>query len=477
MNRIFLLFIALLIIVIGAAIGWWAFNLPGEVTLPVGDSIVSIRSGFALLGLILFGGIIALGWWILSGLFILPGKIGQKRTHRKAKKANSALAEGLLAAEAGDASTALKLAKKAAKHAEDDRLKLLLEARAAEVNDDWAEAERAWAQLSRMPGGQLAGLRGAATAASERGDNKTAEAHARAALDMKPNADWPFSSLFDLQVSRGEWSKALETLSLGEKRGLVSGDVLRRRRAVLHTAYALSMPADKRQETQKELAAAIKSAPSFVPAAFHGARQLMVDAKGKAAQGVLELGWKARPHPALAQLCRRLVPDDSAANITSRLKALTAINPNHRESRILSAEIDINAQDWVPAIKTLALLVEENPTARLCLLMQRALKGYGDGDEAARWGRMAVSASREPDWSDIDPKGNAFEYDTREWARLVYAFGDVGDLIHPRYERYGRELEAGNTLALPAPSDAPITTPKAPDGPLVPPLDYVSDDD
>ena len=42
--------------------------------------------------------------------------------------------------------------------------------------------------------------------------------------------------------------------------------------------------------------------------------------------------------------------------------------------------------------RILALLVEENPTARLCLLMERALKGYGDLGEAQRWGRMAVSA-------------------------------------------------------------------------------------
>ena len=93
---------------------------------------------------------------------------------------------------------------------------------------------------------------------------------------------------------------------------------------------------------------------------------------------------------------------------------------------------------------------------------------------------MAVSASREPDWSDIDPKGNAFDFDKQGWARLVYAFGDVGDLVHPRYESYGRELEAGRVPALPGPEleeDARLDAPKAPDRPLSPPLDYASDDD
>jgi HemY protein len=240
------------------------------------------------------------------------------------------------------------------------------------------------------------------------------------------------------------------------------------------------MPHDRKSEAQKALAEAIRSAPGFPPAAFHGAKALMVDGKAKAAQGVLELGWKARPHPALAQLSRRLVPQDTQANIAQRLQALIAAQPNHRESKILMAEIAMDKGDWVGAIRSLALLVEENPTARLCLLMERALKGYGDQSEAVRWGRMAVSASREPDWSDIDPKGNAFDFDKQGWARLVYAFGDVGDLVHPRYESYGRELEAGRVPALPGPEleeDARLDAPKAPDRPLSPPLDYASDDD
>lgn len=477
MNRIMLLILVLAIIVVGALVGWWAFTLPGEVTIPWGDNVIGIRSGFAALGMLVFGGLIAFAWWIISGVFVLPGKIGKSRHQNKARKANSILAEGILAAEAGDAKAALKLAKKASKHAEDERLKLLLEARTAEAKDDWASAERAWSQLSRLPGGQLAGLRGSAAAAAERGDSATAEKRAREALGLKTNADWPFNSLFDLQVSRGEWTTALQTLSIGEKRGLISGDSLRRRRSVLHTARAVSLPDDRKQEAQKALAEAIRSAPNFVPAAWHGARHLMTDGKSKAAQGVLELGWKARPHPALAQLSRRIVPQDSPENASNRLKALSQINPKHRESCILNAELAMQEKDWVSAVKVLALLVEENPTARLCLLMERALKGYGDEGESHRWGRMAITASREPDWSDIDPKGIAFDYSDRDWSRLVYAFGDVGDLIHPRHEAFGRELEVGRVFALPAPESNGNLLPKPPTGPLAPPLDYASEED
>jgi HemY protein len=475
MIRIFIIVVLLIAVSLGVV---YLAQLPGSLSFDMFGFEGTLGVAPTVLLLALMGALIALVVSLLTGLIRLPGKVGKSRETSKIRKANNALAEGLLAAEAGDAKTALKLAKKAAKHAEDDRLGLLLEARAAEVGDDWAGAERAWGQLARLPGGQLAGLRGSATAASERGDLLTAETRAREALSIKSNAEWPFNSLFDMQVSKGDWDKALETLSIGDKRGIIKGDSLRRRRAVLHTARAVNLSHDRRADAQKALAEAIRSAPAFPPAAWHGARHLMIDDKLKAAQGVLELAWKARPHPALTQLARRLATKSHPNNVERPLKSLMDTHPGHRESRILSAELAMDRADWVDAIKTLALLVEENPTARLCLLMERALKGYGDTEEAQRWGRMAVSASREADWSDLDPKGGAFDYDPRDWARLVYAFGDVGELVHPRYETYGRELEAGRPLALPNPeADAPVTPPKAPDAPLMQPLDYVAEDD
>ena len=63
----------------------------------------------------------------------------------------------------------------------------------------------------------------------------------------------------------------------------------------------------------------------------------------------------------------------------------------------------------------------------------------------------------------------------RDWSRLVYAFGDAGNLIHPRYEASERELEAGRPIALPKPQDIA----KAPKTVATPPLDYAAgrDDD
>lgn len=473
-----ILFLIILLIVIAGVFVMWASRLPGGLTLDLGNgTLYEFELVWALLAILLVGAAMALIWSLLTGLVTLPSRFSRSRRASKVKAANKALADGLLAAEAGDAAMAQKLSKKAAQHADDDRLKLLLEARAAEISDDWSGAERAWGQLARLPGGQLAGLRGAASAASARGDAISAEARTREALEMKSGADWPFNSLFDTQVAAGNWNEALKTLAIGEKRSQISGESLRRRRAVLYTARAAALQHSERKESQRLLADAIRSAPSFPPAAWHGARQLMIDNKIKAAQGVLELGWKARPHPALAQLVRRLDTNATPAIIAQRLKSLIEANPDHRESRILTAEIAMQDRDWLNAVKTLALLVEEKPTARLCLLLEKALRGYGDLTEADRWGRMAVTAAREPEWSDIDPRGGAFQYAQRDWSRLVYAFGDAGTLVHPRYESSERELDASRPIALPAPGGAQ----KAPSTPrtdvVTPPLDYVPSDD
>ena len=65
-------------------------------------------------------------------------------------------------------------------------------------------------------------------------------------------------------------------------------------------------------------------------------------------------------------------------------------------------------------------------------------RGRGDENGARTWLAQAAAAPREADWSDLDPEGPAFLYDDSDWARLVYAFGDGGQLIHPRMERGGR---------------------------------------
>ena len=74
MSRFFLFIIVIVLIVLGAALSWWAFSLPGEVTFPVGQEIVAVKSGVAAIFALLLGGLIALVWWLAIGLLSKPAR-------------------------------------------------------------------------------------------------------------------------------------------------------------------------------------------------------------------------------------------------------------------------------------------------------------------------------------------------------------------------------------------------------------------
>jgi HemY protein len=112
--------------------------------------------------------------------------------------------------------------------------------------------------------------------------------------------------------------------------------------------------------------------------------------------------------------------------------------------------------DWGAAQGALEDAYRENPSSRICILFAQVARGRGDENGARTWLAQAAAAPREPDWSDLDPEGPAFLYDDNDWARLVYVFGDGGQLIHPRMER-GQTDALGPVLALPT---AALTPPR-----------------
>ncbi len=477
--------LAIIIVTIGLA--FWAASSPKDVQIAFSSAEYEISSVSLAIIVGILGAVMALIWGILAWMFNLPGQLSRNVKQSKVSKARTALADGLIAAEGGDAEQASKQARRAASLAQvgtsDRKLALLLAARAAETNGDWIEAEKAYAELSREKGAELAGLRGLAAAAVQRGDHHGAQAHARSAFLLKSKADWPFGSLFELQTKGADWRGAADTLQDGAKRGIVDGAVAARRRAVLLTAEAFRQRRNDPAEAENLASEAAKLSAGFPPAALLAARLQLAAGKSGRAQSTIEAGWRVRPHPALSLLWSDLKPAESVPAQAQRMVKLAELNPEHRESRILVGEAAIARGDWTLAEETFAPILEEGATGRLCSLMEAVARGRANSEEARRWSRLAASAAREPDWSDIDPDGRAFDYSDADWARLVYTYGDGGTMIHPRYEGYGRELETLSRLALPAPkpdasNETPKTTSPAPtepedDGPSLPPRDYV----
>jgi HemY protein len=213
---------------------------------------------------------------------------------------------------------------------------------------------------------------------------------------------------------------------------------------------------------------AVRLSPGFAPAAALASRLMLEDGKLWKAASILEEAWENMPHPAIAHAYRDLKSDESAPERAARMATLVQLKPEHRESKIVAAELAIERKDWNVAWGALEDAFRENPSSRIAGLFAVVCRGKGDEVGARNWLAQAAVAPREPDWSDLDPEGPAFMYDDADWARLVYVYGDAGQLIHPRMERGGKDTSSPSVLALPpARTDTPPPGGDMPSGPTL----------
>lgn len=450
----------LLIIAVVAMLASWQIVTtdPGTVEVEWFGTQVSTS---ALFGLLILVAIIAVALPLLRLIMFLmdaPSRIGKANQRARVRRGQEALALGLIAAEAGEFEDARRHADKAEDLIDEPRLALLLQARAAEVAGDTAAAERAYSGMLQNEDTEVLGRKGLMAAALKRGDRTAARAHAEAALKASKTATWPFQYAFDLAVQAADWENAIEALDLGDKRKQIDDKVAKRRRAVLMCALAAKLERERRGDKAGEMAQkAFRMAPAFAPAAALTARLMVAEGRGERAAAILEEAWENGPHPALAHAYRDIAPGETREARAERMRTLAEKRRDHRESRIVLAELAMERGDWGGAQAALEDAYRENPSSRICILFAQVARGRGDENAARTWLAQAAAAPREPDWSDLDPEGPAFLYDDSDWARLVYVFGDGGQLIHPRMERGGVDA-LGPVLALPT---AALTPPRA----------------
>jgi HemY protein len=249
--------------------------------------------------------------------------------------------------------------------------------------------------------------------------------------------------LLEARLDAAEWSQGLELVRNAADRKIVPPVTAERARAALLTALAgqadLRDPKARGQALDSAVEAA-KLQPGFAPAADAAARLLAADNKAGRAQAALEAAWKVQPHPALWLAYRDLKTDETPAERAKRLGELMAQNPNHREGRILAVERALIAGDAPAARQALGGLDAEPVTARVAGLRARVAYVSGQPDEARLWLAQGINAPSEPVWSDLDAEGRAFAYAPADWARVVMAYAETGELIHPRFERREKGL-------------------------------------
>ena len=408
-------------------------------------------------------------WAFLGWLVRLPGQLKSGVGLRRRTQALEAMEEALIAGSEGDANRARKKSEKARALISSPALGRMVSAQAAEACGDREEAISHYSAMLDDEKTLATGQRGLAQQMLAKGDVSGAIEHAGKAYADNKNARWAFDVLFQAQVSDYRWAEAIATLDTAISRKHIEKSEATRRRAVLQTALADDLNnSGNATEALVTALSATKDVPDFAPAVSLAANLLTKDGQSKKAISLIEKAWSTVPHPALSLAYRDVYASEEPKTISKKLRGLVKQNPDHRESKILLVEDSLARDENVAAMVALSPLIEgDNVSSRICLLAYATEAKLGNSKDAQVWLQRAATAPAEPDWSDLDPQGDAFDYKSQDWRRLVFSYGESGTLIHPRFETGAMRRQVIEAATLPvAVANAVVTPDSASDTPV-----------
>ena len=351
------------------------------------------------------------GLWLLLkliGLFVavlrfLNGDetaISRYFDRNRERKGYQALSDGLMALASGEGRVALSRAAKADKLLDKPELTTLLIAQAAEMTGDTKRASDAYKLLLEDNKSRFVGVRGLMRQKIAEGDTATALKLAEKALALKPKHEEIQETLLGLQTGQGDWKGARVTLGAKLKSGALPRDVFRRRDAVLALQEASGvLDEDASIEAREAAIEANRLSPDLIPAAALAARSYIAKGDTRNATKVLKKAWSVQPHPDLAAAFAEIAPDETGVERLKRFRTLTNLNPDNIETRLLSAELNLTAEDFPAARRALGDLATSHPNARTLAIMAAVERGEGADDAVIRgWLARALTAPRGPQW-------------------------------------------------------------------------------
>jgi HemY protein len=399
----------------------------GLVTLSLGSHVYEASLGAGLAALL----VAVLALYLLFRLLMLAlhlpfATLAFSRARRHAK-ASAAISKGLVAVASGDLHAAARHAQTAERLAGHEPLALLLKAQAAQLSGHRAAAKDAFARMAEIAETRGLGLRGLFVEARRRGDGAAAHHHAAQAARLDVFLPWAHEATLMAQCQSRDWTAALATLERNHRLGAMETGEMRRAKAALLAARGLDMRNFDPKEALQAALNALKIDPGLVPAAVTAASVLTHDGRHRQARRIIETAWRLTPHPNLVEAYPGLRPNLPAAERLKQISKLTAVKPEHEESRIALAQGLLAAREFGKARTALEPLVRARPTARICLLVAEIEEAeHGMTGLAREWLARAAHAPRDPAWvadGTVSP----------HWAPVVPESGRIGVLVwqHP----------------------------------------------
>lgn len=389
-------------IVLAAAWGFaWLADRPGELMiLWQGQQIqMSLMVAASLLAILLL--LILILWWLVRMVWTSPQTVSRYFRARKRDRGYQALSTGLIAAGAGNALLAAKMAERTRGllSADQEPLIHLLEAQTALIRGDHEAARKTFEAMAEDPETRELGLRGLFMEARRLGADEAAEHYATKAAEKAPYLPWASQAVLEYRTRAGDYDAALSLLGQQKAAGITKAADTAREKAVLLTARAGSkLDADPRGARDDALQA-LKLQPALVPAAIIAAKAYFRDNDLKRGAKLLEQIWKIDPHPDVAETYIRARSGDSTLDRLKRAEKLESLTPDNPVALAATARAALDARLFDKAREKAEAALKRDPREGILRLLAD-IEEADTGDQARIRHYLSATfrAPRDPAW-------------------------------------------------------------------------------
>ena len=334
------LLILFTVIIVAAAAANWLASQPGAVQIEWLGWRMELPTSLAIALIVIFALILVFFDRLLRAIRAMPRWLGGRLRQRRDDAGHRALTLGLMAVSAGEPAEARKHATSAKRLLKEPKLTGLLVAQAAHLAGDHQAARRYFSSILDDRETAFLGHIGLMRLALDDQESVKARQSAKAALALKPNSVLAASHLFKLETGRKDWNAALPALDVmarqqkknKSKTAPDQSAIIARQACALHFLKAGELQESDRKSADKELLAALKIDPGFLPAVTMLADHYLDDkAHGRAAK-ILETAFKIHPHDSIATRLKKAWKSNDGQFIAKLSKLLAQIGPSQKKT-------------------------------------------------------------------------------------------------------------------------------------------------
>lgn len=386
-----------LLVLAGLLFAWLA-DRPGQIEIQWLGRIVHVS---VLVGIVLLAFFIIVGlflWRLIHKVWHSPKAAREYWRFRKHRKAYESLSRGIVAAGAGDATSAARHAAIASETLKNEPLVNLLAAQAAQLRGDKAAVKLAFEAMAAGGDTELLGLRGLFSEARQNSEWTEARSIAERAYAKNPRLAWASTAVLQTQVMAKDWLAAAKTLEQQQRSGLIGKAEAQKRRAIVLAADALALE-DTNAETALQRALDSHVADQgLVPAALVAARLHIAAGQAKKAAKIIHSSWAVNPHPELASTLARAFGSDTPEERFERIRDLAGKSSDSIEAAYAVAHAAFQAHRLDAARDLLPPFTQTRPQQRICVLMAQIEDESGDKGRSREWLARAIHGTRDPVW-------------------------------------------------------------------------------